>query len=300
MDRELLPHLPVLLAVARRASFSAAAAELGMGASSVSHAVRVVEERLGTPVFLRTTRSVALTEAGTAFVEAAEAALAGLIEAWEGARSRRTQASGLLRINAPRLAMPWLLGPILDGMAARFPDVTVEIRLDDGLADVVGQGFDAGIRLAGMVAQEMVAVRLTAPFRAIIVATPGYLDARGVPTSLAELAAHNCIGYRLETSRALYRWDLQDGGRDVQHEVRGSPVVSDMVAAIAAAQRGLGLAYVFAPLAELDLAAGRLVEVLPRAAVEEPGMALYYPRVAARAPKLRALIDVARSAFRTA
>lgn len=295
MDRSLLPHLPAVVAVARRRSFAAAAAELGMGASAVSHAVRTVEDRLGTPLFLRTTRSVALTEAGAVFVDAAGRALDEIGETVERLQASRGRVAGVLRINAPRVALSMVVTPVLVELAVRHPDLTVEVASDDALTDIVAAGFDAGIRLGEMIAQDMVAVRLTPPFQAIMVAAPGYLDARGTPARIADLAAHNCIGFRLITSGAVYAWELQEAGRDVAVTVGGTVRVTDPTYARELALAGVGIAYVFEPLVRSDLRDGRLVRVLPESAITEPGLFLYYPRRAAGTPKLRALLAVARA-----
>ncbi|MER8365840.1 LysR family transcriptional regulator [Mesorhizobium sp. M0306] len=294
MDRDLLSHLPIIVAVARRGGFASAAAELGMSPSAVSHAVRLVEERIGQPLFARTTRSVSLTETGTALVAAAEPALEDIADRIERIRSVKGRASGLLRINAPRLSLPLALMPILTAMAERYPDVTVEIVTDERLSDIVGEGFDAGIRLGEMIAEDMVTVRLTQPFRTTIVASPAYVGRHGKPRTIADLSTRNCIGYRLLRSRALYRWDLSDQGKDISVETRGSVVVSDPLSARDMALAGIGLAYLFEPLVKPDIEAGRLVEVLGEASIEEPGLFLYFPRRAAMAPKLRAFIDTAQ------
>ncbi|MER8820724.1 LysR family transcriptional regulator [Mesorhizobium sp. M0991] len=294
MDRDLLSNLPIIVAVARRGGFASAAAELGMSPSAVSHAVRLVEERIGQPLFARTTRSVSLTETGTALVAAAEPALEDIADRIERIRSVKGRASGLLRINAPRLSLPLALMPILTAMAERYPDVTVEIVTDERLSDIVGEGFDAGIRLGEMIAEDMVTVRLTQPFRTTIVASPAYVGRHGKPRTIADLSTRNCIGYRLLRSRALYRWDLSDQGKDISVETRGSVVVSDPLSARDMALAGIGLAYLFEPLVKPDIEAGRLVEVLGEASIEEPGLFLYFPRRAAMAPKLRAFIDTAQ------
>ena len=165
---------------------------------------------------------------------------------------------------------------------------------DDGLADIVAQGFDAGIRLGHTVAQDMVAVRLTPPFHLIMVASPGYLAERGVPRALRDLDGHNCIGYRFVTSGAVYDWDLRDGGRAMAKAVSGSVRVTDALHARELALAGVGIAYLFEPLVRAELGAGALRQVLPRSAFEEPGLFLYFPRRASQAPKLRAFIELAR------
>src|SRR6185312_1550929 len=204
MDRDLLAHFPVVLTVARRGGFAAAAAALNMSPSAVSHAVKSVEKRLGQPLFARTTRSVALTEAGADFVAAVGPALATVEESVERVRSAKGQVAGLLRINVPRLALPLAVTPAIIEMSRLYPDLTIEVTSDEGLVDIIAAGFDAGVRLGEMIAQDMVTVRLTKPFMAIMVASPAYLDERGVPHSIADLSRHNCIGYRLISSAAAY------------------------------------------------------------------------------------------------
>ncbi|TKR30311.1 LysR family transcriptional regulator [Luteimonas gilva] len=294
MLRDLLPHLPVVLAVARRNGFAAAAAELGMSPSAVSHAVRAVELRLGTPLFARTTRSVALTEAGTALLGAIAPAMRDIEDALERQGSAAGRIGGVLRINAPRIALPLAITPILAALARRHPELVVEVIADDALTDIVAAGFDAGVRLGEMIAQDMVAVRLTPPFRTALVASPEYLAARGEPKTIAELSQHNCIGYRLLASGAAYAWELREGGKDVAVDVAGSARVTDALHARELALAGIGIAYLFVPLAAAELDAGRLREVLPAHAIEEPGLFLYFPRRAAEAPKLRAFIEAVR------
>lgn len=294
MDRDLLIHLPVILAVARRASFAAAAAELGMSPSAVSHAVRLVEERMGIPLFARTTRSVSLTEAGTALVASAEPALRDIGERVERIRAAEGRVSGLLRLNVPSVALPIMMTPVVGEMAKRFPGVTVEIFVDDAIANTVADGFDAGIRLGGMIAEGMVAVRLTPAFKAIIVASPGYLADRGRPKSIADLKNHNCIAYRQIKSGGLYRWELLSEGGEITIENNGNTIVNNALYARELALAGIGLAYLFEPLVRPDIAADRLIQVLPKSAIEEPGLFIYYPRRAATAPKLRAFIDTAK------
>lgn len=298
MDRDLLPHLPVLLAVARRRSFAAAAAELGMGASAVSHTVRTVEDRLGAPLFARTTRSVALTEAGEAFLAGIGPALAEIGEAMERLRAERGRVGGLLRLNAPRVALPLVLAPVLAVLARRHPDLTVEVASDDGLADIVGQGFDAGIRLGEMIAQDMVAMRLTAPFQAILVAAPGYVAERGRPEAVQALRQHNCIGFRLVTGGGVYAWELQEAGRDVAVDVRGTALVTDPTYARDLALAGIGVGYVFEPLVRADLREGRLIRLLEEASITEPGLFVYFPQRSAGVPKLRAFLDMAKDLLR--
>lgn len=298
MDRDLLPHLPVVLAVARHRGFAAAAAALGMSASAVSHAVRTVEDRLGQPLFARTTRSVAVTEAGHRFLAAVGPAFDDVARAFESFEADRGAVTGLLRISASRVAAVLGLTPILTRLAAAHPGLTVEVQMEDAFVDIIARGFDAGIRLGEAVHQDMTIARLTPPFRAIMVAAPAYVAAHGAPMRVEDLATQNCIGFRMLGSGGLYEWDLRADGRDVRVPVRGSVVVTDATYAPHLARAGVGIAYVFEPLVADDLAAGRLVEILPEASITEDGLFLYYPRRASLAPKLRAFVAAAREAIK--
>lgn len=268
-----------------------------MSASAVSHAVRAAEDRVGVPLFARTTRSVALTEAGRRVVDAAMPALSEIDGVVEQIRQTRG-AAGLLRLNAPGGVVERVLLPVLLETRRRHPDLAIEIYSDYALSDIVAGGFDAGIRIGGMIAQDMVTVRLTPPFRSIVVGSPDYLGRRGVPARLRDLEDHDCVTYRLMSSGALYDWELQDEGRDVKVRTAGAFIVNDPRHALALALAGAGLAYTFEPQAAEAVADGRLVEVLGAHAIEEPGLFLYFPSRAARTPKLRAFIDTAREVLK--
>ena len=295
MNRELLAHLPIVVAVAEQRGFAAAAQVLGMSASAVSHAVRVVEDSLGEPLFARTTRSVALTEAGQRFLAGVAPALDDIGQAVEHLSAARGEVSGVLKLNASAVASQMALPALFARLAVAHPRLTVEVHNNDALVDIVAQGFDAGIRLGEAVQQDMVTVRLTPPFKAIVVASPDYLARRGAPASVAELAAHNCIGFRLLAAGSLYDWELREAGETVAVRTTGSAVITDATFARELALAGVGIAYIFEPLVREELRSGRLQQLLPEAAFEEPGLFLYFPRRASMAPKLRAFIDVARS-----
>jgi DNA-binding transcriptional LysR family regulator len=294
MSRDLLVHLPVIVAVARRASFAGAANELGMSPSAVSHAVRQVEDRLGTPIFARTTRSVSLTEAGEALIDGVSAGLDLIDERMEAMVASRGKVSGTLRLNVPRISLTMGVGQLVDLLAKRHPDLIIETFVDDGLADIVGSRFDAGVRVGGMVSQDMVTVRLCPPYQAIIVASPAYLETAPPLRNLDDIAAHQCISYRMVSGGGLYRWDLASNGKDVVVQPGRGPIVNDMVFALELACADHGLAYTFEPLVRKDIEKGLLVPVLPAHTVEEEGLFLYFPQRAAKAPKLRACIDGAR------
>jgi DNA-binding transcriptional LysR family regulator len=295
MDRDLLSHLPIVVCVARHRGFAAAAAELGMSPSAVSHAVRCVEERLGTPLFARTTRSVSVTEAGSRFIAGAEPALADIGKAVEGLTAERGQVTGLLRIHAPRGVLDTLLIPILARLARQHPRLTVEVRTGAFFpGDIVAQGFDAGIRIRRFIKQDMVTTRLIRSVKLILVASPDYLDARGTPKSIADLHQHNCIGIRNLVSGAVFDWKLINANELVTVKTSGTVLVTDITEALTLAVAGIGIAYVVELLARPYLRDGRLEWLLPQTAIEDDGAFLYYPRWASLAPKLRAFIDVAK------
>jgi DNA-binding transcriptional LysR family regulator len=298
MDRDLLAHFPVFLSVARRGGFASAAAELGMSPSAVSHSIRTIETRLGLALFARTTRSVALTEAGHNLVASVGSAFSEIEEAIDHVRSTAGHVTGLLRLSVPRTALATVITPVIVELSRRHPELVVEIASEDASVDIIARGFDAGVRLGEMIAQDMVALRLTPPFNMIMVASPDYLAREGKPQAIADLANHNCIGFRLITAGGLYDWELEEGGKLVSIAVRGTTVVTDATYAKELALAGVGIAYLMAPLASADLSAGHLAQVLPQNAIEEPGLFLYYPQRASMAPKLRAFITVAKEVLK--
>ncbi len=298
MDRDLLSHLPVVIGVARHRGFAPAAAALGMSPSAVSHAVRTVEDRLGELLFARTTRSVSLTEAGTRFLASVEPALADIDKAAEDLSAERGEVTGLLRINTVRSALDMALTPILAKLAWQHPRLTVEVYSDDALVDIVQRGFDAGIRLGEMVQQDMVATRLTAPFKVILVASPEYLDAKGVPKTIGDLHRHNCIGLRYVGSGGIFDWELTDGKTIRAVKTSGTAIVTDAQHALELALAGVGIAYAVEPMARRHIRERRLKWLLPQCAVEYNGLFLYYPRRASLAPKLRAFIEAAKTVLR--
>ena len=299
MERDVLANIPIVLAVAQRKGFAAAAKQLGTTPSNVSHAVRMVEDRLGTPLFARSTRSVALTEAGAALLAQLAPAMDDMDRAWESQHSRKGKPRGLLRINMPRVAQPTLT-PLIVEMSRRYPDVTVEVYADDGLSDVIGEGFDAGIRSGDIIASDMVSVRLTPPFRTMIVASPDYIARKGRPKSIADLEKHALIGYRLTSAKSVWRWEFQDKGRIIEFETKGRVIANDTLHASVLAAAGVGIAYAWEPAARTYLANHRLVELLPQHATMKPGLYLYFPKRASMAPKLKAFITVARDSAKLA
>jgi DNA-binding transcriptional LysR family regulator len=180
IPRNLLDGVEAFLRVADRASFRMAAEDLGVSPSAISQTVRQMEDRIGVPLFIRTTRSVGLTEAGALFHAQAAPAFASLVSAWESARTLGERPAGLLRINMPRAVVPLLIEPIIADFCAQYPDVDVEVIGEDAVVDLAASGHDAGIRLGELLEADMVCVRLSPPFRFVVVGAPSYLDRRGL------------------------------------------------------------------------------------------------------------------------
>lgn len=288
-----LATLEVFLVVAAERNFSRAAGKLGVTPSAVSHAVRRLEERVGTALLVRTTRAVRLTEAGERLAARVGPALREAALALEQVPARGRGAAGVLRLNVPRIAMELVVGPALPAFLAANPDASVEISVDDKLVDIVAAGFDAGIRFREALSDGMIATRVSKPFRFLVVGAPAYFKQHGRPRTIDDLARHDCIGLRF-SSGVLYRWELEHGGKEIEVPVRGRVILTGMPAALDAARRGLGLAYVDEPTAAEAIARGELEIVLESAAARVPGLFLYYPRSAKADPKIRAFSAACR------
>lgn len=299
MDRDILTHLPVFLAVARNNSFANAAAELNMSPSAVSHAIKLIESRLGLLLFARTTRSVTLTEAGQIFQNTAMNAFASLEETIDQLHLSAEKVSGQLRLSVPRTALSLVITPVVVELSKRHPNLVVEVASEDATIDIVANGYDAGIRLREMVAKDMIAVRLTPPFKMITVASPAYIRSRGEPKKLADLSLHNCIGFRLVGSGRIYDWELSSGRKTVAITVSGSVIVTDATYAKELALNDIGIAYLMEPMVRKELKEGHLHQVLGGNALREPGLFLYYPQRASTMPKLRAFVELAQEILRS-
>ncbi|WP_233582504.1 LysR family transcriptional regulator [Corallococcus sp. CA053C] len=286
-----LNGLVAFLAVADKRGFSAASRALGVSPSALSQAVRGLEARMGTPLLVRTTRSVNLTEAGRRLRDrvgpAMQEALAGVEEVQGGA----DHVSGTLRLTVPRIAVPLVIEPVLPGLLARHPELSVDVSVDNRNVDIVADGYDAGVRLSESVEKEMVAVRVTPPFRFVMVGSPAYLARKGRPKRPKDLLEHDCIGFRRSSSGQRYAWELEKGGREYRIAVQGPFITDDAALMVSAARWGAGLAYVNEQVAADDLKAGTLEEVLEGYGPSVPGFFLYFPARAQRLPKLRVLLD---------
>jgi len=282
------------LAVAELGSFRAAAARLRVTPAAVSQAVRTLETRVGTPLFLRTTRSVAPTEAGTGLLSRVRPATIAIGEAFEELNALRSQPVGQLRLSVPRIALDLVVLPALPAFRRTYPAIKIEVDVNDASVDLMESGFDAGIRIGGYIERDMVAVRLTRDFRWCVLGSPGYFAAHGRPHTPKDLLAHECIGYRFPSAKTVYRWQFQENGREFSVDTHGSIVVNDHLSMIALATSGAGLAYTADVVAERELAAGMLRAVLRPYLLTTQGLYLYFPSRSQTQPKLRAFIDFMR------
>ncbi|WP_316398426.1 LysR family transcriptional regulator [Bradyrhizobium sp. 33ap4] len=294
-----LDGVEAFLAVAQHRSFRRAAAELGVTPSAISQAVRALEARLGAVLFIRTTRSVGLTDAGERFLARARPAFEELVAASGAARELGQKPAGLLRLTVPRSVVPILLEPLIASFCKAYPEIEVELAASEELVDLAAGGFDAGIRMGQFINPDMVAVRLTKPFPFAIVGSPDYLARRGRPKRPDDLRAHACLRLR-RSNGGLAPWSLNDNGRSIELAVSGSFIGHDFPTLVGAAIEGVGLAQVPAPLISGAVKEKKLVRVLEPFAPPTPGVFLYYPGHRQIMPKLRAFIDHVKSRPRAA
>jgi DNA-binding transcriptional LysR family regulator len=295
MDRLVLRDLAVFESVARHRSFTAAAAELGISQSSLSYAMSQLESRIGMALLARTTRNVSPTQAGQRLLDTLVPALKDINDGLASLQEMRATISGSVRLTMVPVAFETILRPALKSFREMYPNVSVEVSIDEGLSDIVSEGFDGGIRFNTLVEKDMVSVPLTPSTAVSIVASPDYLENRGVPADPEDLASHACIGYRFVSSTRLYRWPLAKGKKKAEYGTDGALVFNDGEAIRAAALDGLGLAYVFRSQVRNDIDLGRLVPVLTNWLPDLPGFSLYYPDRARTAPAFRAMIDHLRT-----
>lgn len=292
-DHGLL-RLNAVIAVARCGSFRAAARELGLSPTALGNAVARLEQDLGVRLFNRTTRSLALTEAGRAMIAELAPALRTIEAALDGARAHQATPSGTLRINAFASAAREIMAPVILDYVRRYPQVHIDLVTEGRLVDIVAAGFDCGIRRADLVPPDMIALRLGRPRRHVVVATPRYFEVNPSPQSPADLARHACIRIRLPDG-ALYRWHFEKGGETLNVAVDGPVTLDEASLARIAVLADLGIGYFMEGDVADDLAAGRLVRVLEAWTPALPELALYYPDRRNPSAAFRAFVDLARS-----
>ncbi|MHC6225725.1 LysR family transcriptional regulator [Pseudomonas sp. X10] len=294
MRQDHLDGLVTFLAVAEEKGFSTAAVRLGISPSAVSQSIRSLEQRLGLVLFNRTTRSVALTEIGERFLERVQPALEQLTSASRELGREAEHPSGLLRLNVPRAAYLIVLQPILRRFLASYPEISLEIRVENQLVDIVAQGFDAGIRFGAPVDKDMVALTVGPALQAQVIASPDYLAVHGRPGHPRALLEHDCIGFRHSSTGQIERWAFAQGEEQFELQLHGRLTVNDSEILVRSALDGLGIAYMINGYIEPFLQQGRLVRLLEEWSPSFPGLQLYYPDRRRVPAKLRALIDFLR------
>ncbi|MBU6477510.1 MAG: LysR family transcriptional regulator [Xanthomonadaceae bacterium] len=294
MPRSTINDLLAFVAVARERSFTRAAAKLGVSQSALSHTMRGLESRLGVRLINRTTRSVAPTAAGERLLltigprfEEIEAELAALGEL-------REKPAGTLRITTSGYAADAILLPKLAKFLPKYPDIKVEISIDDRLVDIVAERFDAGVRDGELVAKDMVAVRIGPDLRMAVVGAPAYFARRSPPKKPQDLTGHDCINLRLPTRGGLYAWEFEKGRRKLNVHVEGQLVFNRPAQMLNAALAGMGLAYLLEDVARPYLDEGRLERVLEDWCPPYPGYHLYYPSRRQPSPAFALLVDALR------
>lgn len=294
MQRETWSDLAVFAAIAEAGGFSPAARRLGVSPSALSHAMRGLEARLGVRLLNRTTRSVAPTEAGERLLATLAPAMAGLEEVLATIDADRARPAGRVRISAHRTAALHTLLPRLPAFIAAYPDVTVELSVEDGLVDIVAGRFDAGVRHSHVLEQDMISVRIDDGYRLVVAASPEYLAQHGAPQTPADLLAHRCLNYRYTSSGRTHRWGFEKDGEALGIDTPAGLVSNDADVLLAAAIAGCGVACLSEPQAAAAIASGALVGLLADWCPVLPPNYIYYPGRQPVALGLRAFIEAMR------
>ncbi|HGE6931047.1 TPA: LysR family transcriptional regulator [Enterobacter cloacae] len=285
--------LPVFIAVAEEHSFSKAAARLGVTRSAVSQGIRRLEDAFGTMLVMRTTRSVNLTEAGDRLHKSLSLPVAGIEAAFDDMASD-DMPRGLLRIAVTSIAEEFLSGPLIASFAAANPAVTLDIVVTDEEFDIVAAGYDAGVRLGEVIEKDMIAIPLTGKQREMVVASPSYLAANGIPVHPRELMHHRCIGWRPAPDVAPYRWPFEENGKAFDLAIEPQITTNDLRLMLRLALAGGGITLATQETFRPYIEGGQLVSLLNDFLPHFPGFYLYFPQRRNIAPKLRALIDHVR------
>lgn len=294
MPRSNINDLMAFVAVARERSFTQAAAKLGVSQSALSHTVRGLETRMGLRLLNRTTRSVSPTEAGERLLRTIGPRLDEIENELAALGELRDKPAGTVRVTTADYAADTILLPKLAKFLPRYPDIKVEISIDDRLVDIVAERFDAGVRDGELVAKDMIAVRIGPDLRMAVVGTPAYFAKRPSPKKPQDLTQHTCINLRLPTRGGLYAWEFQKGRRKLNVHVEGQLVFNRPAQMLNAALAGMGLAYLLEDTVRPYLAAGRLKRVLEDWCPPYPGYHLYYPSRRQPSPAFALLVDALR------
>ena len=277
MRRGSLDQLMAFVAVARERSFTVAAAKLNVSQSALSHTIRELEERLGVRLLTRTTRSVSATAAGERLLRGVGPRLDEIDSEVTAVREFRDKPAGTVRITATEFAIDTILLPKLAPLLKAYPDIKVEMIVDYGLADIVAQQYDAGVRSGEQVAKDMIAVPIGPDMRMAVIGAPSYFKAHPEPKRPQDLTGHNCINLRLPTHGNVYAWEFEKGSRELRVRVEGQLTFNGTAQLLNGALAGCGLAYVPEGLVMQHLEKGRLKRVLADWCPPYSGYHLFYP-----------------------
>lgn len=294
MSKPSISELNAFVAVARERSFTRAAAQLGVSPSALSQTMRNLEDRVGVRLLTRTTRSVAPTEAGERLLFNIAPHLDEIERSLAEVSELRDKPAGRIRITAVDHAAETILFPALSDFLSQYPDVQVDLVVDNTLQDIVAERFDAGIRMGERVARDMIAVRIGPDISMAAVATPAYFASRGKPKMPQDLAQHSCINMRFATLGNVYAWEFEQGSREVNVKVEGQLTVNDIAVIKTAALNSVGLAFIPEDIVRDDLRAGRLERVLEDWTPPFPGYYLYYPSRRQQSAAFTLLINALR------
>lgn len=297
MNFDLNTALRVFRLIATHGSFTRAAAEMEVSTSALSQSLRQLEDHLGVRLLHRSTRRVALTEAGEIFLARINPALADIDSAIDSIRPDQTQPTGRLKITLPHIAVALILKPVLTKFMQSYPKIQLDIDTNDGLVDIVGEGFDVGIRLGEALQREMIAVPLGGKIYSKLVATPAYFKEHGIPKHPRDIQKHLCICHRFVTSGILHKWDFEQKGNKLEIVPEGPLIVNDNDIRLFSVLQGVGLAYAFETEVKEYIASGELISVLENWLPPFDGFYLYYASRTHLPPKLRVFIDFMREQF---
>ncbi|KQO61035.1 LysR family transcriptional regulator [Methylobacterium sp. Leaf86] len=295
MNRENISDLIAFLAVARERNFTRAAAQLGISQPALSRTIRSLETRLGVRLLMRSTRSVAPTEAGDRLAQTVGPLFQEIDAGLNALSDHRESPTGSIRITSVEHASDTILVPAVARMVAQYPDIRVEIINDYGLADIVADRFDAGVRLGEQVAKDMIALRIGPDFPQVVVATPSYFARHPAPLTPHELTGHACINMRLPTSGGVWSWPFVKDGRELRVRTEGALTFNSLPMIISATLEGLGITYLPEDLVREHLVAGRLVRALSDWSTMMTGYHLYYPSRHQHAPAFAVFIEALRN-----
>jgi len=294
MPRSSTDDLQAFLVVARERSFTRAAAQLGVTPSALSHAMKALEQRLGLRLLSRTTRSVSPTEAGERLMQAVQPHFEQIETELAALSDFRDRPAGTIRVSCGDSVVASVFRPMLKSFLADYPDITVELAIDNGFVDIVEQRMDAGVRLGEALSKEMIAMRIGPDWRFSVVATPDYFQSRAKPVTPDDLADHRCVNLRLTSSGGLYAWEFKKHGREINVRVEGQLIFNSILPVLGAALDGHGLANVPEFMARPHIERGELVEVLADWSPLWQGFHLYYPNRRQPSPAFTAFVDALR------